>query len=120
MQRRYRLRQSHDFVRVRNIGRAYRHAWLILSVAPNEHPHNRYGVITSKRIGKAVTRNRVRRQLREAARLSHPHLHSSYDIVLIAKPAIVGQPFAAIQRTLNKLYQRAGLVQPAQPGPDQL
>jgi len=52
--------------------------------------YTRLGVTASRRLGKAVTRNRARRLLREAARLSYPHIHPGWDLLLIARPALVG------------------------------
>lgn len=110
MQRQFRLRQARDYQRVRHEGRAYTHSWLILSTAANSSAHNRYGFITAKRLGSAVIRNRIRRQLREAVRHLHPRLKPGYDVVIIARHAILGQPYAAIQRILMKVLVQAGLV----------
>ena len=76
----------------------------------NELPHNRYGFITSKSLGMAVRRNRIRRLIREAIRLQHPRLQQGYDCIFIARPAILGQPFSEVQRIVYELCRRAGLV----------
>lgn len=110
MKRQLRLRHSGDFARLRKVGRAQHHKLLIVSVAPNNLPHNRYGFITSKALGNAVQRNRARRQLREAVRCLHPHLKPGYDVVVVGKRAIVGQPFHYILRTVYELTQQSGLV----------
>jgi ribonuclease P protein component len=110
VQRRLRLRQADDFQRVRQRGKAIHHAWLIVSFVPNATSHNRYGFITAKRVGSAVKRNRVRRQLRAIVRGLHLRLRQGYDVVLIAKAAIVGQPFAVLQPTVQQLLEQAGLV----------
>ncbi|MBZ0299205.1 MAG: ribonuclease P protein component [Anaerolineae bacterium] len=105
-----RLRRPADFERVRQDGHAYHHRWVIFSVRPNGLGRNRYGIITSKRLGKAVARNRVRRLLREALRLSHPELQAGFDIVVVARPAIVGQPFEAIRRIIRELAAQSGVL----------
>jgi len=110
MHRQFRLRQQADFARLRREGRVKRHPLLMLSYAPNTCGHNRYGFITSKRLGSAVLRNRIRRQVREAVRLLHPHLSPGYDLVWIARDAIVGKPYQEISRTVNELCERAGLL----------
>lgn len=110
MQRRYRLRRSADFERLRQVGRAQQHRLMLVSVTPNDLPDNRYGFIVSKSLGKAVTRNRIRRLLREATRLLHPRLHPGHDVVIIARRPIVGQPFAVVQRTVYELFRRASLI----------
>ncbi|GAB4508963.1 MAG: hypothetical protein OHK0046_03020 [Anaerolineae bacterium] len=95
---------------MRQEGRTYRHPFLILSLLPNGLPHNRYGFVTAKRLGKAVVRNRVRRLLKEAVRLLHPNLKSGFDIVLIARESAVGQPFLAVQGAVHETFQRANLL----------
>ena len=64
----------------------------------------------SKRVGKAHVRNRVRRLLREAVRPCLSALQPGYDVVLISKPALAGQPFAAVQEAVCRQLQRARLV----------
>ena len=58
-------------------------------------PRNRTGFTVSKKLGKAVVRNRVRRRLREIVRLNQPKLRQGYDLVVVAR-----------QRAVNADYQR--------------
>jgi ribonuclease P protein component len=85
------------------------HSWLVLSFAPNGLAHNRYGFVVARHLGTAVSRNRVRRLLRESVRHIHPQLHAGYDIALVARQPMVGQPMLAIQRIVCELAQRAGI-----------
>jgi ribonuclease P protein component len=110
VERRLRLRHSDDFARLRQAGRAYRHPMLVLNSDANTLSHNRYGFITAKSLGNAVTRNRARRLLREVVRILHPRLRVGYDLVLVARSEIVGQPFVVVQRIVEELCRRAGLV----------
>ncbi len=110
MQERFRLQQERDFARLRREGRAFPSRYLLMSVLPNGLPHNRYGFITSKQLGNAVKRNRVRRLLREAVRLLHPRLRVGYDVVFVARHAIVEETFATVQRIVDELCRQAGLV----------
>lgn len=110
MQRHFRLRRNEDFGRLRRDGRSYRHSFLTLSVVKNGLAHNRYGFITGKYLGNAVTRNRVRRLLRESVRSLHPRLRAGFDLVFIARPPVIGQPFAAVERIINELIQQAGML----------
>ena len=109
MKKQFRLRRTEDFVRVRQEGRSYRHPFFIINLAPNGLPHNRYGFITAKRLGKAVVRNRVRRRLRESVRHLHPSLPPGHDIVIIARLSVVGQPWETLHQTLAATFSRAGL-----------
>jgi ribonuclease P protein component len=114
MQRQFRLRRSADFERLRAEGRTWRHPLLTLSAAPNQLTHNRYGFIASRRLGVAVVRNRTRRVLREIVRTANPVLKPGFDIVLIARDEIVGQPYSKVREALEGLFKRAGLWQQAQ------
>lgn len=107
---RLRLRRSEDFERLRQTGRTYRQRLLLVNAAPNEVGHNRYGFVTGKRLGNAVIRNRVRRLLQASIRALHPRLRVSYDLVIVAHPAAVGQPLTAIQRTVIELMSQADLL----------
>jgi ribonuclease P protein component len=109
MQRHLRLRHQRDFARLRAEGRVWRHRFLLLSVVPNHLTHNRYGFVTSKHLGKAVERNRIRRLLREVMRHAHPYLVQGYDMAVIARDPIVGQPYQAVQSAVTTCLQQAGL-----------
>ena len=109
MQRQFRLKRSADFARVRAEGRNWRGPFLAMSVAPNTLAYNRYGFIASRRLGGAVVRNRVRRLLREAIRLLAPHLRQGYDITIVARNEMVGQPYSDVISALESLVKRAGL-----------
>jgi len=111
MQRQHRLHRSADFDRLRAEGRVLRHPLVMMSVAPNALAHNRYGFVTSRHLGGAVVRNRVRRLLREAVRRLMPRLKTGYDFAFIARNEIAGQPYSKVLDALEGLFKRAGLWQ---------
>jgi ribonuclease P protein component len=111
VQRHLRLCRQEDFNRLRAVGRVWRHPFFTLSVTPNGLPHNRYGFVTGKSLGKAVVRNRIRRLLREAVRHAHPYLIPGYDMAWIAREPVVGQPYQAVNEAVMTMFQQAGLWQ---------
>ena len=117
MQRRYRLRRRDDFQATLAAGRVYAGPTLIAFARPRVEPPTRIGVTVSRRLRGAVRRNRARRRLREAARLSwglglgaddsgssNPGI--PYDVVLIARPAALEGGFTAILRDAGRVAGR--------------
>ena len=68
------------------------------------------GVITSGKIGGAVIRSRARRLLRESFRLHQTELNQPLDLVLVARPSIVGKRFADVERDFLTTLRKAGLL----------
>ena len=107
-----RLKLSRDFTRVRTEGRTVRGALLTIGVLPvTNETHFRVGLITSKRVGGAVVRNRVRRRLREIVRRHQHALGSGVWLVIIARPAAAAASFAALDDEWLRLMKRAGLME---------
>jgi ribonuclease P protein component len=107
-----RLRAAKDFAAVRTHGRATHTASLTLSWLANSGPTSRFGYIAGKRVGNAVTRNLVKRRLRAIITVRRDAIPDGYDIVLIAKPAVVQRSFLDIASEVEKLLQRAKLWHP--------
>jgi ribonuclease P protein component len=111
MERKYRLRLNADFQRVRQKGRSWANHLMVLCVLPNDLEHSRFGFAASKRIGKAVVRNRVRRRMREAVRLRRHLIAEGWDMVFIARSAIHYANFDQISRAVQDLINRANLCE---------
>ena len=110
MERRHRLTRSRQFQEVRRRGRSWTHPLLVLVASGNDLPHSRFGFLVSKRIGKAVMRNRVKRWMREAVRFRLANVLPGWDVVLIARVPIVGADFSDIKQALDSLLRQAGLM----------
>src|SRR6476469_2291918 len=114
MERRLRLRAEADFARVRSQERSWRDRLFTLVVLPNDQLHNRYGFVVSKRVGNAVTRNLVKRRLREIMRHrdSARQIRNGYDCLLIVRPIAATVAFDALDASVEALLGRAKLLQP--------
>jgi ribonuclease P protein component len=68
-------------------------------------PSSRFCVVTSAKVSpKAVTRNRLRRQIYEIIRLNKELLEKKFDIAIITKPPILNLDFASMRKILTALF----------------
>ena len=120
MERRLRLREEADFRRIRTGGRARGGRLMTLLALPNDLAHNRYGLIVSKRVGKAVARNLVKRRLREILRQldREGRIARGYDLAFIVRPPLAAAPFAEARDATLDLLKRGGLLREPAPAVD--
>jgi len=104
------LSRPHDFAALQEHGTIRSHPLLATRILRTELGTTRFGLATGRALGSAVVRNRVRRRLREAIRSMQPSLRPGWDVLVIARPAIVGADFGAIGTALGRLLARGGVV----------
>jgi ribonuclease P protein component len=102
------IKKRADFLVAQSGERAGCAAFLaIRGKSPNGAGMARIGFTVTKKLGKAVIRNRIRRRLREAARLTFREIATEgYDYVLIARPAAATREFALLLDDLKRALLR--------------
>ena len=104
------LRRGSDFRRVYDTGRRCAGKLLVLYALPGTTGGRQVGVVTSRRIGNAVIRNRARRLMREAYRLNKVKLNEHLQIVMIARSAIRDKSFQNVEAEMLALWRQVGIV----------
>jgi len=110
VKRRFRLSRSNDIQRVRRAGKSYAHPLLVLVAAPAQSSQTQIAIITGRRIGFAVQRNRIKRQIRACLDKLHPDLQDGWQLVILARQPIIQANFAEIDQALKSVLRRAGLI----------
>jgi ribonuclease P protein component len=71
------------------------------------------GVSVSKRLGNAVSRNRIRRRIRELVRARLKELQPGWDVVIVARSPAATAPFLILGQALDQVVDRARLRSPS-------
>ena len=107
-----RLRHAADFRRVYDRRCSASDAVLVVYGLENGLPHSRIGLSVGRKHGGAVTRNRLKRLMREAFRLSQAALPAGLDLILIPRDADaislerLVQLLPALVRTVERKLRR--------------
>lgn len=114
LRREYRLRRSVDIDCTRRQGRPTHHSTMTLYARRTNNATPRFAVVTSKRLGNAVVRNRLRRQVLEAIRLRLSEVPNSWDLLMVVKKPQPDLTFQMIAEGVESVLSR-GLRQKSQP-----
>ncbi len=105
------LCRASEFAKLKRDGLSFHGKLMVLSVlASGEKMDPRIGLITSRRVGGAVVRNRVRRRLREIVRAARPQLKAGVWLALIARQAAARASFQALRDEWTQLAQRSAIL----------
>ena len=105
-----RLKKSWEFQRAYKKGKKYWDAYFVIYVYNTQLRQPRLGITVSKKVGKSVQRNRVKRLIREAFRMLKLELHQHYDIVVVGRHAACGLSVHQVRESLYKLFHRATIL----------
>lgn len=105
-----RVRRRAEFVRVQQQGRRVSGRFVTLLILANDCTAPRLGLIASRKLGPAVSRNRAKRRLRDLFRRHRGVLGhgAALDIVAIPRRELIAAPFADVEADFLSTLKRAG------------
>ena len=83
---------------------------MVLYWKKNRFGESRLGLTTGTKLGKAVVRNRVRRQLREIYRLNRDKLVPGRDLIIVARVRAVSAGYHVMERDFLRTAKKLGLL----------
>lgn len=104
------LKKNKDFQHVYKRGRSLANKYIVMFVLKNYANTNRLGISASKKVGKAVVRNKQRRRLKEAYRTLETGVLLGHDIVILPRAGITEASFAEIISGLRHLLRKHGIT----------
>jgi ribonuclease P protein component len=103
------LTKPQQYALVYSKGNSWVSNLVVMKALPNHLTLSRYGLSVSKRVGKAVMRNRVKRLFREILRIMP--LKSGWDVIFIVRPVAATAGYARLKRAVEGLLSRARLLE---------
>lgn len=104
------LKLNKEFKRLYYRGSSYACRHLVVYCMKNRFRENRIGITCGKSIGNAVTRNRLKRLVREAYRLSEDKLLCGYDFVFVLRTRAVGKGLREISGDMQYAMRKLSLI----------
>ena len=104
------LSRPQDFAALQGGGTIRSHPLLTARFLRTDLETTRFGLSTGRALGGAVVRNRVRRRLREALRAMAPSFQPGWDVLIIARPAIVSADQETLVGALRRILDRGGVL----------
>ena len=110
MKREYVLKKKYMFNYCYKVGKVVHGKSIVLYFTPSKNKNVKVGISVSKKVGKAVQRNRAKRVIREAITPFLTTIKQDYNIIIVARETFLSFSFSDISRDLYILLKRAELV----------
>lgn len=113
LQKKYRLKKRKDFKRIYIRGKSYSNRELVIYLLNNPYVEDyRIGISVSKKIGKAVIRNRIKRLIKEVLhnQLKKFRIKKNVDIIIIARKPTLTMQYLDFERSIIDLLKKSNLL----------
>lgn len=111
MKKEYRIKKNLEFQNVFRQGKSFANRQLVIYyIERQEQEHFRIGLSVGKKIGNAVTRNRIKRHLRQAFQELQDDIKNNYDIVIIARQPTKDLGFHEMKKSVSHLLYKQHLL----------
>lgn len=113
-----RIRKNTDFQRAYRDGDLFfSHYFVLHCLKRDDQKSTRLGIVPSRKIKKAVLRNKLKRRIREIFKQYSKNIKNSYDLVLNTRSEAVNASFEDLKKDFEYLIKKSRLV--IDPGSDE-
>ena len=107
------IKKNFEFKIVLKRGKAYGGKNIIIYIYPNNKPFNRMGIGVSKKYGKAVQRNKIKRLIRENYKNIEQNLNGNYNFLIMVKNDAEASKvdFYSIKNDFDTILRKAGCME---------
>lgn len=102
--KKYEIVRSHeDFDNIIKTGKCIKNKYYIIYIKDNSVNYARFGIAVGKKVGNAVTRNRIKRQMRSIISNNKKLFSISKDYIIIIKKSILDVDYKTMENEFKKL-----------------
>ncbi|WP_088104608.1 ribonuclease P protein component [Halalkalibacter urbisdiaboli] len=111
MKKEQRIKKNDEFSLVFDKGQSVANRQFVLySLKKEGQDQFRIGLSVSKRVGNAVTRNRIKRLVRTFFQLYKEEIKSGFDYVVIARRPVADMEYQEVEKSLLHVFRKARLI----------
>jgi ribonuclease P protein component len=111
MKKEYRIKKNKEFQAVFKNGQSFANRQFVVYVMDQpEQVHFRVGLSVGKKIGNAVTRNRIKRLIRQVIFEFSPELNQHKDYIIIARMPVSDMGYEEVKKSLAHVLRKAKVL----------
>ena len=112
MKKSYRIKKEKEFQKIIYHKNSYANRNFVVYIyEAEENPHFRVGLSVGKKVGNAVTRNKVKRRIRESLFEIKDRIKPNYNIVVIARPKVAELSLVEVKSNLEHVFKLANIIE---------
>ena len=102
------LKKSQDFEKIIKNNKSYKSKYFFIYIEKHEENNYHFGLSVGKKIGNAVRRNKVKRQLREI--ISKNDYQKNFDCIIIVRREVNNTDFSEMKLELNEIFKKLKII----------
>ncbi|QIL45997.1 ribonuclease P protein component [Vagococcus coleopterorum] len=110
MKKSYRIKKETEFQKIMQLKNTFANRNFVIYIEPFDQKHFRVGLSVGKKIGNAVTRNYIKRVIRNNLNQLDSQINQNYNVIIIARPNIVNLSFEEIKKNLLHVFKLANIL----------
>lgn len=110
MKKTYRIKQEREFQLIMAQKNSFANRNFVIYLGKKQQPYFRVGLSVGKKVGNAVVRNYIKRQIREQMIHFRPEVTGEWDLIIIARPNVVNLSYQEIGKNMEHVFKLAQIL----------